>query len=149
LLIHVPAGARACWQAGTAMARAAGVGVCVAAALSACATRPTSTATYIERGDATLLPQSVTVDPDGLGIISALVSVDGVHKRISILASDCDDGIGHIATLENDRRVPNRRVFAYVTGTTPADRLFASVCAVRRQLLKGAASGAPAGAAPP
>lgn len=127
----------------------AGAALCMAAALAACATRPTPTATYIERGDATLLPQSVSVDPDGLGIVSALVSVDGVHKRISILASDCDDGIGHIATLENDRRVPNRRVFAYVTGTTPADKLFASVCAIRRQLLKGVAAGAPAAASPP
>jgi hypothetical protein len=133
-------GARACHQAAMALG--------VAATLTACVSRPTPTATYIERGEASLLPQSVAVDPDGLGIISALVEVHGgVHKRISILASDCIDGIGHIATLENDRSLPNRPLFAYVTGDTPADRLFASVCAIRRRLLMDAARGAP-GTAP-
>jgi hypothetical protein len=101
--------------------------------MAACATQPPSTATAIERGDARLVPGSVVIETDGLDIVSAFVSFAGERRRISILASDCRDGIGHIATVENTRGRANRQVFAYLGGGTPADRLFATVCGFWRQ----------------
>jgi len=111
--------------------------------LFACATATIPTATYIERGQAKLLPETVVVDPDGTRKVSALVSINGERRKIAILSSDCNDGVGSISTFDDTRGRKNRQILAFAGGDKPADSLFVAVCDIRRQRMLENQHGSP------
>jgi len=70
--------------------------VAVAMWLSGCASHAPSTETYIEQGQAKLMPETVVVGSGTPSVITAYVSVAGERKGIAVLAAECNDGVGSI-----------------------------------------------------
>ena len=88
--------------------------------LAACATRPSSA---ISSGQATILPGTSQAD-----ILSAkaLIAVAEQRVGVSVYLDDCRKGLG---TIRIDTPHYDTLTNLIATGTTPADRMFAKICA--------------------
>jgi hypothetical protein len=112
------------------------VGCAGVLALGGCATAP---ATSIERGEASLLPETVVVPAFGIGITSAMVAIKGERKEIWVSSMDCDSGMGEIDVADGLGSVNN----VVASGNRPGDRLFAALCAIRHRRIQEMPRGAP------
>jgi len=91
-----------------------------------CAAPLPSTKNSIEAGAARLETETVALEDGATGKLTARVNVAGAHKQVWVLASDCTDGVGYLATAED-------LMFVFANGDKPADRIFAEICAIRRR----------------
>ncbi len=105
-------------------------------AMAGCATPP---ATSIERGEASLLPDTVVVPAFGIGITTAMVAIKGERREIWISSTACDSGSGDIDVMDGLGSVNN----VVASGNRPGDKLFAAVCEIRRRRLQDIPKGAP------
>ena len=99
------------------------LGLCaVGALLTGCATPDAQ----IRRGNASLLPQSVSANFHGVVLyIDTLVEIRGQRHDVSVLEHDCEAGIGELH-VDHDYIYSVQHVL--ISGDKPEDRLFKEIC---------------------
>jgi hypothetical protein len=103
------------------------------ACLGACAAPKPTTEAYIQAGAFTLEPDSVVIDKGPPVVVTAQLSIDGAHKHVAVLGSECNDGIGSIRILEQMNGIDNSQIYAFDRGDKPPDQLFAQLCELRKR----------------
>jgi hypothetical protein len=100
--------------------------VCVAVvALSGCAAPGMND--EISHGKATLIPTTVNASRFGANYqISGVVEAGQQRTTVDAFATDCQMGFGTISNLDSSNYVHLENVM--VSGTKPADKLFATMC---------------------
>ncbi len=117
--------------------------IAVAMWLSGCASHAPSTETYIEQGQAKLMPETVVVGSGTPSVITAYVSVAGERKGIAVLAAECNDGVGSIKLTDERGDLGFREVSVFARGDRPADQLFTTLCEIRHQKMLEKPHGSP------
>ncbi len=108
------------------------LGAAVFLCLAGCARPPVSAETAIERGDATLLPDTVEIGTGIPVVISATVQIQERRVQVAVLATDCDDRAGSIRVFDTNAWGGFTQTFAFARGERPGDQLFVKLCEMRR-----------------
>jgi len=87
-----------------------------------------STTNAIQKGNARLIPESVTFDYTR---IAGVLDVNGRRQSVSILRYQCMSGVGTLV-IEDRTTIDN----VLISGDKPEDRLFKELCAAGAQLIQ-------------